>query len=135
MPMSDLPNNGNEFDDGLGDWRYRFIQKVPPTSPTDTRRRVMSIYGAFLSPTGEAFTFTDFYAPALYLSAAITADKTAKELREQIKPEEFLTKSGPEKILTDELSGTLFDYLEQITISAVFSFQALEAFCNDRISD
>jgi hypothetical protein len=134
--MSDAAKKSDtELSDGLGDWRYRAREFILPTNPNDTRLRVASARGAFLSSTGEAFTFNDFYAPAIYLSAAIAADKTTRELRAQIKPEERLTRTGPEMILTNDQSGILFDLLEQSAISAVFSFQALEAFCNDRISD
>src|SRR5215217_7958267 len=78
-PMSqDAKKSDTEFDDGLGDWRYRARHFIRPTSPTDTRLRVASAIGAFVSAAGDTFEFPDFYAPAIYLSAAITADKAAK---------------------------------------------------------
>jgi hypothetical protein len=130
-PMSqDAIKSDTEFDDGLGDWRYRARHFIRPTSPTDTRLRVASAIGAFVSAAGDTFEFPDFYAPAIYLSAAITADKAAKELREQI-----VTAAGARNHLSNAQSGLLFDFLEQSTVSAVFSFQALEAFCNDKIGE
>jgi hypothetical protein len=115
-----------ELNDGLGDWRFRTIAKVS----TSKGLRILSHFGELQAPTGERFSFTDFMATALYLNVAMTADANANELREMLKPEEFLAPAGPYTTITDKNLGTLFDFIEQSVIAATFSFQALEAYSN-----
>ena len=125
--MSEPPNKTeSELDDGLGDWRFRTIEKVS----TSKGLRVLSLFGELQAPTGERFSFTDFMATALYLNVAMTANTHANALRKMLKPQEFLAPAGPYTTITDEHLGTLFDFIEQSVIAATFSFQALEAYCN-----
>jgi hypothetical protein len=67
---------------------------------------------------------------ALYLNVAMTADAKANELRDLIEPEQFLARAGPYTTIRDQKLGQLFDFIEQSTLAAVFSFLALEAYSN-----
>ena len=70
------------------------------------------------------------HAVALYLNVAMTADAKANELRGLIAPEQFVAPAGPYTTIRHEKLGTLFDFIEQSTLAAVFSFLALEAYSN-----
>jgi hypothetical protein len=125
--MSEVPIKRDAYlGDDLGDWRIRFIAKVQ----TNKGLRVIDAPGELQAPTGEVFSFADFMAVAMYLSVAITADAEAKVLRSQIRIEEFETPTGPYKTITHENLGTLYDFIEQSAVAAIFSFQALEAYAN-----
>lgn len=119
-------NNNRKLEDGLGDWRFREIHKVPYKGNWG----VLTAFGELQAPNGDTFAFTDFMAAALYLNVAIAADEEANELRPHIHVEEFESRSGPYKTITHENLGTFFDFIEQSTIAVIFSFQALEAYCN-----
>src|SRR5689334_3299021 len=76
--MTDRPSDPSTvLGDGLGDWRFRFIEKIQ----TGDRVRVASVLGQLQAPSGETFDFADFMAVALYLNVAMTADAKANELR------------------------------------------------------
>jgi hypothetical protein len=119
-------DSSTALNDGLGDWRFRAIHKIQ----RDGRLQVMSAFGQLQAPSGEAFDFTDFMPAALYLNVAMTADAKANELRDLIAPEQFVAPAGPYTTIRDERLGTLFDFIEQSTLAAVFSFLALEAYSN-----
>jgi hypothetical protein len=114
------------LDDGLGDWRFRAIDKIQRGGHV----QVMSAVGQLQAPNGETFDFADFMAVALYLNVAITADARANELRDLITPEEFVTPGGLDTTMRHEELGTLFNFIEQSSLAAVFSFLALEAYSN-----
>jgi hypothetical protein len=114
------------LNDGLGDWRFRAIHKIQ----RDDRVQVMSAFGQLQAPSGNTFDFTDFMSVALYLNVAMTADAKANELRDLIAPEQFVAPAGPYTTIRDDKLGTLFDFIEQSTLAAVFSFLALEAYSN-----
>ena len=76
--MSEPPlKDDNDLHDGLGDWRFRSIAKIPYKGGWG----LLTAYGELQAPTGETFEFTDFMATALYLNVAITADAQVSKLR------------------------------------------------------
>ncbi len=119
-----------ELGDGMGDWRFRFVQNVMRNG----RLARMSVFGELQAPNGDTFTFTDCMFTALYLNLAMTAEAKANALRPLIAPEQFDTPSGPNTSLRDENLGLLFDYIEQSAFAAIMSFLALEAYANFVIS-
>ena len=114
------------LEDGLGDWRFRWVQKIERNG----RPALASAPGELQAPDGEAFSFTDFMPAALFLNIAMSADERANRLRVQLRPEEFMTKSGRIIELTHDRCSLLFDFIEQSGVAAVNSCQALEAYCN-----
>ena len=125
--MGDEPNDPSTvLNDGLGDWRFREIHKIQ----RGDRIQVLTAFGQLQAPSGETFDFTDFMPTALYLNVAITADAKANELRDLIAPDQFVAPAGPYRTIRHEKLGLLFDFIEQSTLAAVFSFLALEAYSN-----
>src|SRR5215212_6040366 len=125
--MGDGPSDPSAvINDGLGDWRFRTVHKIE----RGDRLQVMASLGQLQAPSGETFDFADFMSVALYLNVAMTADAKANDLRDLIAPEQFVAPAGPYRTIRHEKLGMLFDFIEQSTLAAVFSFLALEAYSN-----
>jgi hypothetical protein len=73
-------------------------------------------------------------AISLALSLAMKAAERAHELQDQIEMSNDIAPWGPGKSVTQESTAALYDYLEECMTVLTFSFQALEAFCNEVIS-
>ena len=69
-----------DLGDGLGDWRFRFVQNIMRHG----RLARASAIGELQTPDGDTFEFTDFMAPALFLNVAIAADAKANAIRAQL---------------------------------------------------
>lgn len=77
-----------------------------------------------------------FVAPspaALSLSLAHKAALDASPLMEKLKFTEAVSPEGLIRHVSIESASTLFDFFELSMVSVFFSYQALEAFCNDEI--
>lgn len=123
---SDSVDPANVLKDGLGDWRFRWVQKIERNG----RPALASAPGELQAPDGQTFTFTDFMPTALFLNIAMGADERANQLRGQLRPEEFMTRSGLITELTHDRCSLLFDFIEQSSVAVINSCQALEAYCN-----
>jgi hypothetical protein len=123
--MNDQPSTPSAvLSDGLGDWRFRFVQNVMRSG----RLVRISAPGELQAPNGDRFEFTDFMPPALFLNVAIAADARANALRDRLTPEEFIARAGLYKAIPSDKIGPLFDCIEQSSVAAVLSSQALEAY-------
>src|SRR5690606_28352925 len=82
---------------------------------------------------GALVAFTTPSAVALALNVAIGASQEAARLYSEISFHDVLTPDGMGRSVEHATCPVLYDFFEQCMISAVFSFQALEAFCNQVI--
>ena len=83
---------------------------------------------------GRFVGFTTPSAIALALDLALKAVDRARELQNQLDSSEVVTPFGPGTSVTYASTSTLYDYVQQCMTVLAFSFQALEAFCNETIS-
>jgi len=124
----------------VGDWRIaavtRLAQDLPAAYPGGpSHKSGTAVYQASLVKTkqGELISFTTPSAVALALNLAIRASQEAARLYSDISYREVLTPDGMGRSVEGATSHVLYDFFEQCMLSAVFSFQALEAFCNQII--
>jgi hypothetical protein len=128
-------------DDAI-DWRARAVttlaKDVPAAYPGGPSHRagarvvlVTSVKSA--DPGGTSFTTPS--GAALALSIAIKAFDAAVVAKGQLGFVEIVTPRGPGKAIADERIPAFFDFLEQCMIMVTFSFQALEAYCNQIIDE
>jgi len=128
-------------DDGLGDWRYaaasRLAKDVPAAYPGGPSHKAGApVYQSALVKTvdGENIAFTAPSATAMALNVARKAANHATTLHEQLEYRRVVTPDGPGKGICTSSDSRLFDFFEQCMVSAVFSYHALEVFCNHTIS-
>lgn len=113
-----------------GDWRTNMVARVDGDQghykDNDIVRQVVSATG----PTGIRFGYAVPSAVALSLNIAETAAQTAETLKLKIHWQP--TNAGGETAFTVTTDGLppLYDFFEQCMLSAVFSYQAVEAFAN-----
>jgi hypothetical protein len=84
--------------------------------------------------TGTNVGFPTPSAISLALSLAMKAATRARELQSRIEMSDLPTPWGPGKDVTHESTAALYDYFEECMTVLTFSFQAMEAFCNEVIS-
>lgn len=75
-----------------------------------------------------------FVAPspvALAMNIAYSAAQQAEELKRSFKYKEEPSPTGPVRHITS--TAKLFDYFERSMVAVFFSYQAIEAFCNEEI--
>lgn len=126
--------------DGLGDWRIAAVtilaEDLPATFPGGHSHKAGApVYQTdhVQNSKGEFIGFIAPSATAMAFHIAIEASKKALGLYDMLTYDDVLTPHGPGKSISKERSGELFDFFEQCMISATFSFQALETFCNHTI--
>jgi hypothetical protein len=71
---------------------------------------------------------------ALALSLAMKAADRARTLQQQLDESEVISPSGSRTSITQGSTPALYDFLEECMTVVTFSFQALEAYCNETIS-
>lgn len=128
-------------DDAAIDWRTRsathLTKDVPAAYPGGPSHKAGSLVvqaTAGSDAKGRNVGFTTPSAVALALSLAMKAANQARELQKQIKHSEVVSPFGPGTSVTYESTTALFDYFEECMTVLAFSFQALEAHCNETIS-
>lgn len=129
-----------DADGDVGDWRIaaaaRLAQDLPAAYPGGPAHKAGTpVYQTSLVKTeqGELVGFTTPSAVALALNLAIRASQEAARLFSGVSYREVLTPDGMGRSVVQAGSPVLYDFFEQCMLSAVFSFQALEAFCNQII--
>jgi hypothetical protein len=129
-----------DIDGNAGDWRIaavaRLAQAVPAAYPGGPSHEV----GALVLQTslvqtvrGDLIGFATPSAVALALDLASRASLEAAQLFEAVTFATVATPYGPGRNVDETSISTLYNFFEQCMLSAVFSFQALEAFCNQVI--
>lgn len=127
-------------DDRIEDWRLEAftttLQDVPaayPGGPSHKAGDRLVQLTATKNAKGELIGFETPSASALSLNIAITAAKKAEDIRPQTPYPTCPSPFGTAFIVPSGELHALFDYFEQCMISATFSYQAVETFCNESI--
>lgn len=138
--MLDTKSEIMKKDDGLGDWRIAVATRLAedllvafPGGPSHKTGAPVCQAELIQNSKGEFIGFIAPSATAMAFHIAIEASKKALGLYDMLTYDGVFTPHGPGKSISKERSGELFDFFEQCMISATFSFQALETFCNHTI--
>lgn len=128
-------------DDGLGDWRYaaatRLAKDVPAAYPGGPSHKAgAAVYLSALVKTadGENIGFNAPSATAMALNVARKAALDAATIHSELEYRPVVTPDGPGKAVCPSSDSRLFDFFEQCMVSAVFSYHAVEVFCNHTIA-
>jgi len=123
------------------DWRVRVVSRLGNDLPGTAEGAPPHKAGALIVQStpgrdakGRNVGFITPSAIALALDLAIKGAGRARELQAQLDQSEVVTPFGPGTSITHESTPFLYDYLQQCMTVLAFSFQALEAFCNETIS-
>lgn len=126
--------------DAFGDWRIQAVatlaQDVPaayPGGPSHKAGVPVYLVSAAKHDEHNSIGFVTPNHPALALNIALGASKKANHLKQTLAFKDVVTPSGPGKSVAHENLPHLYDFFEQCMISATFSFQALESYCNSVI--
>jgi hypothetical protein len=127
-------------DDGLGDWRLRAVttltQDLPATplgAPAHKAGARVALSTTMRAPNGEIVGFVTPSAPAMALSLAMKSVDQAEAIRASLEFSDSVSPEGRAKSIFQE--GELVDFFEHCMVITVFSFQALESYCNQTIGD
>lgn len=140
---SNEPFTLNPIEDlAIGDWRIDNVLRLGVDIPEafsggPSHRAGEPAYSCtnVTVKDGTRIGFTIPNSTALALSIAWRASSQANSLRNKIKYKDVLTAEGSGKGVEDESTPVLFDYFEKCMIVVTFSFQALEVFSNQIISN
>jgi hypothetical protein len=123
------------------DWRTRLVTTTTSDMPAAYPGGPAHQAGAFVGQStpgkdadGRNVSFPTPSAISLAFSRAMKAAARARELQAQIEMSDVITPWGPGIDVTHESTAALYDYFEECMTVLAFSFQALEAFCNEVIS-
>jgi hypothetical protein len=124
------------------DWRTRIAahltEDLPPAYPGEPSAKADALVVQSTparDANGHYVSFTTSSAVALALSLAMKSADQAQELRKQIERTTVVSPFGASTSVTHESKPALFDYLECCMAVLTFSFQALEAYSNEIISE
>jgi len=127
--------------DNLGDWRFsaatRLAKDVPSAYPGGPSHKAGTpVYQSMITrnSSGHIVAFNTPSAVALALNIAFQASTAAVALKARITYRDIATPLGGGKGVETDDSGLLFDYFQQCMVAVTFSFQSLEAFCNQVVS-
>lgn len=117
-----------------GDWRMAAVARVAEESgPYKVNDLVRQVQAVEIAP-GTVLSFPTPSSVALALNIAEQAARRAVNLKLQIAYQELKAGDSAAFGVTTEAIPTLYDFLEQSMLSAVFSYQAVEAFANSEIA-
>jgi hypothetical protein len=124
-----------------GDWRIAAIatlaKDIPAAYPGGPSHKAgAQIYQveSIINSDGENIGFITPSATAMALNQAIKASAQAKDLFDKLTFDNVATPKGPGKSISKDKISALYDFFEQCMVSATFSFQSIETFCNHTIS-
>jgi len=127
-------------DDGFGDWRIQAVttlaKDVPAAYPGGPSHKAGApVYLVSTAKHNEynSIGFVTPNHPALALNIALGASKNANRLKQTLAFKDVATPTGSGKSVAQENLPHLYDFFEQCMVSATFSFQALESYCNSVI--
>lgn len=128
-------------DDIPGDWRIRvavrIAKDIPPAYPGGPSHKAGAPgyqSTAVIGPNGQVGGFTTPSAIALALSIAMKVEAEARELRASLDFSDAVSPWGTSRGVHFESTAALYDYFERCMVIVAFSFQALEAYCNEVIA-
>lgn len=128
--------------DGFGDWRIQAATRLAKDAPAVYAKGVVHKTGTPVYLTtmtkdasGKLVGFITPSPVALALNIATQAAAKASGLRKAIEFGDVMTHLGRGKNVAHESIPVLYDYFECCMITVTFSFQSLEAYCNQIISE
>ncbi len=123
------------------DWRIQAaattateIPAAYPGGPSHPAGSTLVLSSQVTPAEGVPILFPTPSAAALSLSIAARAARSATKLRNELQFSPAIGPGGTVQSLNRSLTSRLFDYFEQCFVAALFSVQALEAYCNYKIS-
>jgi hypothetical protein len=123
------------------DWRIQAatttVTDIPaayPGGPSHPAGSIVVLVSQVVPPEGPPIAFPAPSATAIALGVACRAARAASVLRTQLRFGPAVAPEGQVLSLDRSVTSQLFDYFEQCFVTAVFSIQALEAYCNYKIS-
>lgn len=123
------------------DWRIQAMattaMELPaayPGGPAHPPGSTVVLVSQVTPAEGMPITFPVPSASALALGIAARAARAAAELRNELRFGTAVAPSGRVLTLSGAVTSHLFDYFEHCFVAVVFSIQALEAYCNYKIS-
>ena len=127
--------------DEFGDWRIlgalRLAEDVPaafPGGPSHKAGSPVLLTDLACDESGVPTGFTAPDASAMAFSIAYRASNEATKLKNKLRFDQVATPDGPGQAVSNDNSTELFDFFEAAMQSVVFSFLALECFCNHVIN-
>ena len=140
-PENSVPEENGEPVTYPVDWRVRIVTHLTKDVPSAYEGGPSHKAGALVVQStpgkdakGNRMGFATPSAVALALNLAIKAPEQALTLRADINESRAVSPFGPSTNVTLETTAELYDYFEHCMTSVTFSFQALEAYCNETIS-
>lgn len=121
----------------FGDWRIlatmTLAEAVPaayPGGPSHEAGTILQVSASMKDSKGNEFGFPAPSTVALSMNVAIRAARKAMRLQKTLKYKTVVSPDGPLQFIEATSETSFFDYLESCMTSVVFSYQALETFCN-----
>src|SRR5882762_4919857 len=123
------------------DWRLQFattlakpVPEAYPGGPSHEAGATVTVVSVVQTTDGAPIAFPAPSAAALALGAATRAAKAADVMKREFRFKPGVSPDGDVRILDGAATTQLFDYFEHCFVAAVFSVQALEAYCNYKIA-
>ncbi len=123
-----------DLDGDAGDWRLVFVARLAEDNPPHKKGDILRQVSAVETAPSTTLSFATPSSVAMSLNVAAKAAASAQQLQLRIVHEELIGPSGKAFGVTADTLPVLFDFLEQCMVSAVFAYQAIEAFANHVIS-
>ena len=130
------------MEEDLGDWRIhsvgRIAKDIPAAFPGGLSHKAGAPFYLVTSTRGigkQPIGFITPSTPALALNISIKACVQSELLKNKIVYDEVLTPEGKGKTVSSENISPLFDYFEQSMMTIIFSYLAIETFCNWEIAN
>ena len=139
-PEESAPQQNNGSNPYPVDWRIRIVTHLTKDVPAAYDGGPSHKAGALVVQStpgkdaqGRHMGFATPSPVGLALSLAIKASEQAAALRAAINESRSVSPFGPSTNVTLDTIAELYDYFEHCMTAVTFSFQALEAYCNEVI--
>lgn len=131
-----------DYDTATYDWRLRGYARLShdvPATPygAPSHRAGTAIVSCTLTRNsrGKLIGFARPRAATLALSVAINSAHQAASLHKGLEFESTVTPYGSGQDVAHSSTSNLFDYFQHCMVSVTFSYQAIESFCNEIVSE
>ena len=122
-----------DIEGDAGDWRQVLVARVAQDSPPYKVGDLVRQVSAVEVSAGKLISFATPSSVAMALNVARQAATTAEDLRTKIVFRAVNAGDKPAFGVASDSLPVLYDFLENSMLSAVFSYQAIEAFANSSI--
>ena len=126
-------------DDEFGDWRLlplgRIQDDLPAAFPGGPSHKAGTpIYASSLAETSSArYGFVTPSTTAMAFDIAIRSAEVARKTTQAVQWRTGPSPNGTALSVMPSEAHTLYDYFQECMVCAMFSFVAIEAFCNEKI--